>query len=41
MGHYTMRAFLYVEPPASFDNWIRAEVEDASKPPVAWNFWRD
>jgi cytochrome c oxidase subunit 2 len=41
MGHYTMRAFLYVEPPASFDNWIKAEVEDASKPPVAWNFWRD
>jgi len=41
MGHYTMRAFLYVEPPASFDSWIKAEVEDASEPPPVWKFWRD
>jgi cytochrome c oxidase subunit 2 len=41
MAHYTMRAFLYVEPPAVFDAWIKAEVEDASEPPVAWKFWRD
>jgi hypothetical protein len=41
LGHYTMRAFLYVEPMVSFDAWIRAEVEDADKPPVVWTFWRD
>lgn len=41
MAHYTMRAFLYVEPAASFDAWIRSEVEDASDPPVAWKYWRD
>ncbi|HZE96199.1 MAG TPA: cytochrome c oxidase subunit II [Planctomycetota bacterium] len=40
MGHYTMRAFLYVEPAASFDSWLKSEVEDASEPPVAWKFWR-
>jgi len=41
MGHYTMRGFLYVEPPAVFDAWIKAEVEDASEPPVVWKYWRD
>jgi cytochrome c oxidase subunit 2 len=41
MGHYTMRAFLYVEPPASFDAWIRSEMEDAGEAPPVWKFWRD
>jgi cytochrome c oxidase subunit 2 len=41
MGHYTMRGFLYVEPPAVFDAWLKAEVEDASEPPPVWKFWRD
>jgi cytochrome c oxidase subunit 2 len=40
MGHYTMRAFLYVEPPVVFDAWLKAEVEDASEPPVVWKYWR-
>jgi len=40
LGHYTMRAFLYVEPPVVFDAWLKAEVEDASEPPVVWKFWR-
>jgi len=40
MGHYTMRGFLYVEPPAVFDAWLKSEVEDASEPPVVWKFWR-
>lgn len=41
MGHYTMRGFLYVDPPAVFDAWIKSEVEDASEPPPVWKFWRD
>lgn len=41
MAHYTMRAFLYVEPPVSFDAWLKSEVEDASEPPVVWKFWRN
>lgn len=41
MGHYTMRGFLYVEPPAVFDAWIKSEIEEVSEPPVVWKFWRD
>jgi len=41
MGHYTMRAFLYVEPMVVYDTWIKAEMEDVSEPPPAWKFWRD
>jgi len=41
LGHYTMRGFLYVDPPAAYDAWIRSEVEDASEPPPVWKFWRD
>ncbi|HVR85435.1 MAG TPA: cytochrome c oxidase subunit II transmembrane domain-containing protein [Planctomycetota bacterium] len=40
MGHYTMRGFLYVEPPAAFEAWLKSEVEDASEPPVVWKYWR-
>jgi cytochrome c oxidase subunit 2 len=40
MGHYTMRGFLYVEPPAVYETWIKGEAEEAGKPPPAWNFWR-
>jgi cytochrome c oxidase subunit II len=41
MGHYTMRAFLYVEPAVSYENWLKTEMEDVSEPPPAWKFWRD
>jgi heme/copper-type cytochrome/quinol oxidase subunit 2 len=41
MAHYTMRAFLYVEPPAVYETWIKSEAEDAGKLPPAWNFWRN
>jgi len=41
MGHYTMRAFLYVEPSASFEAWIKSEMEDAVEAPPVWKFWRD
>ena len=41
LGHYTMRAFLYVEPAVVYENWLKTEMEDVSKPPPAWNFWRD
>jgi cytochrome c oxidase subunit 2 len=41
MGHYTMRGFLYVEPPSVYDAWIKSEMEDVSEPPPVWKFWRD
>jgi len=41
MGHYTMRGFLYVEPAVSYEQWLKAEMEDVDKAPVVWNFWRD
>ena len=41
LGHYTMRAFLYVDPPAVFDAWIKSNVEEADKAPEVWNFWRN
>jgi len=41
MRHYTMRAFLYVEPAVSYENWLKTEMEDVSDPPPAWKFWRD
>jgi cytochrome c oxidase subunit 2 len=41
MGHYTMRAFLYVEPAVVYEDWLKSEMEDVSVPPPAWNFWRD
>jgi len=41
MGHYTMRAFLYVEPAVVYETWLKAEMEDVSDPPPAWKFWRD
>lgn len=40
MGHYTMRGFLYVDPPAVYDAWIRSNMEEVDQPPVVWNFWR-
>lgn len=39
-GHYTMRGFLVVEPPASFDFWLKDEVENAPEPPAIWKLWR-
>lgn len=41
MGHYTMRAFVYVEPPVSYNAWLASEMDDVGQPPVAWNFWRN
>ena len=41
LGHYTMRAFLYVDPPAAYDQWIKAEMEDVSEPLPVWKYWRD
>jgi len=41
MGHYTMRAFLYVDPPVVFDTWMKSNMEDVDKPPVVWNYWRN
>jgi len=41
MGHYTMRAFLYVDPPAVYNAWMASEMEDVSDPAPAWKFWRD
>ena len=41
LGHYTMRGFLYVDPPAVFDAWIKSNMEEVDKPPVVWNFWRN
>jgi cytochrome c oxidase subunit II len=41
MGHYTMRAFLYVDPPVVFDAWIRSNMEEVDKAPVVWNYWRN
>ena len=40
MGHYTMRGFLYVDPPAVFEAWLKSEMEDVSEAPVVWKFWR-
>lgn len=40
MAHYTMRAFLWVDPPGVFDAWLKSEVEEASEPPVVWKYWR-
>ena len=41
LGHYTMRGFLYVEPPASYEQWLKAEMDDVSDPLPVWKFWRD
>lgn len=41
MGHYTMRAFVYVEPPVSYEAWLASEMEDVSPPPPVWKYWRD
>ena len=41
MGHYTMRGFLYVEPKAVYEAWMKSEMDDVSEPPVAWKFWRE
>lgn len=42
LGHYTMRAFLFVEPFASYDAWLKGEIEDFDEPvSQAWKFWRD
>ncbi len=41
MGHYTMRAILVVEPPASYEHWIKTETSDAGELAPAWKFWRD
>ena len=41
LGHYTMRAFLYVDPPAVFDAWMKSNMEEVDKAPVVWNYWRN
>lgn len=41
LGHYTMRAFLYVEPPASYKEWMKSEMEEVSDPLPVWKYWRD
>jgi cytochrome c oxidase subunit II len=41
LGHYTMRAFLYVDPPAAYEQWMKAEMEDVSEPLPVWKYWRD
>lgn len=41
LGHYTMRAFLYVDPPVAYDKWIKSEMEDLSDPLPVWKYWRD
>ena len=45
MAHYTMRAFLYVEPAVVYENWLKTVVdamkEDDDEPAPVWKFWRD
>jgi heme/copper-type cytochrome/quinol oxidase subunit 2 len=42
LGHYTMRGFLYVDPPAVYDKWLETECEDFDEPQSqAWKFWRN
>jgi cytochrome c oxidase subunit II len=41
LGHYTMRAFLYVDPPAAYEQWIKSEMEEVSDPLPVWKYWRD
>jgi cytochrome c oxidase subunit II len=41
LGHYTMRAFLYVDPPAAYEQWLKAEMDDVSDPLPVWKYWRD
>jgi cytochrome c oxidase subunit 2 len=41
LGHYTMRGFLYVDPPAAYEQWLKAEMDDVSDPLPVWKFWRD
>jgi cytochrome c oxidase subunit II len=41
MGHNTMRAFLYVDPPAVYDAWLTANMDEPDAPPPVWKFWRN
>lgn len=41
MGHYTMRAFLTVEPRAAHEYWLKDEAVNAGEPVKFWNYWRD
>ena len=41
LGHYTMRAFLYVDPPVVFETWMKSSMEDVDKAPPVWNYWRN
>jgi cytochrome c oxidase subunit II len=41
LGHYTMRAFLFVDPPAAYEAWMKSEMEDVSDPLPVWKYWRD
>jgi cytochrome c oxidase subunit II len=41
LGHYTMRAFLYVDPPVVFDTWMKSSMEDVDKAPPVWDYWRN
>gem|GEM_PF-655642 len=41
LGHYTMRGFLYVDPPAAYEQWLKAEMDDVSDPLPVWKYWRD
>ena len=41
LGHYTMRAFLHVDPPAAYEQWLKAEMDDVSDPLPVWKYWRD
>ena len=38
--HHTMRGFLIVEPKASYDDWLKSEMEDEPEPPLIWKAWR-
>lgn len=40
-GHYTMRAFLWVEPPAAYKFWFEDETVNASEPAPIWKLWKD
>lgn len=41
LGHATMRAFLVVEPKASYDDWFKRETVDAAEPRWVWKHWKD
>ncbi len=38
--HHTMRAFLIVEPKASYDKWLETQAKQDNPPPPIWKAWR-